>query len=372
VISLYQLSWRAVVLIRSAKMQAPQGFSTADAPPFTLWTDLRNDIRTIAAEGKIRNVVIIGQQGSGKTTFLNTLYTAYSRPGFNSEEKPLYLDRTTDRGGAGTTKVVTPRAIDLGQGINIVDTWGWTETNYQNKEFKYLLQGHLKARWHCDYSVAEYKGRPEYWRKDPQDSDKMHGCIFIVAANAIESKAFSRLDEFLRVALEEGIRPVVLLSKVDLVDIDLNNDYKNVYKSPEIQRVCKQVRRNSGFISNQIFPCKLYYAAGLRSAHVEVTVLRCMKAASLQRSNTKKQEKKGQQAKRPANPVKWNAKHVASWLQDKALSRHKEKFQEIGIDGATLLNLDLDALKEMDLDEQEARKIIRKIRRLHMTIVKRH
>jgi len=353
-------------------MEAPQGFSTAGEKNsgYVLWRDLHNDIKTIAAEGKIRNVVVIGQQGAGKTTFLNTLCTAYSSDQFNPKEKPLQVDFTADRPSHGT-KAVTPRPIDLGQGINIVDTWGWTDTNYRADEFQYLLRGHLKARWRCTYSIAEYKSKPEYWRAQPTDSDKMHGCIFIVAADAIERETkenkLSRLDEFYQAALEEGLAPVVLLSKVDLVDIRLKgNNYKNVYTSPEIQRVCGQVKE-LGFLSDQIFPCKLYHDAGPRSAHVEVTVLRCMKAGSLQlfpEDEKEERERKERKTKRPRNPGLWKVEHVVSWLQDEKLSQYQEKFKDNNVVGSTLIMLDLDALLEMGFAQREALRLRGIIRRL--------
>jgi hypothetical protein len=130
----------------------PKNPSTPSTPLFTLqtpdWASLYRDIDFInrykpryGEELKIRttNILLFGEFSSGKSSFINSVYTLIS----NRMEFVAPVS-----GGRDHTTVHYERYPLLDLPIELRDTWGWSETTYKGEELRLMLDGAMPHKTH--------------------------------------------------------------------------------------------------------------------------------------------------------------------------------------------------------------------------------
>jgi len=167
----------------------------------------------------------------------------------------------------------------------VIDTWGWSDGNYADGQFKLLLQGHLKEGWKKDYDLEQFKDS-KFYRSEPNFGDKVQAVIFVVAANevsnqdGIDNDYYVRLNKFRQDATDLGLIPIVLISKADKLDPELRADFKQVFTSETLYKdVLDTLRDYSSFNYNTLYPAMLYSTDKQRVAHIEVAALQAFAAA---------------------------------------------------------------------------------------------
>jgi len=110
---------------------------------------------------------------------------------------------------------------------------------------------------------------------------QMHGAILIIDVPALQmtkGKYFVDLKVVLKELNERGMTPVVVLTKVDLVDGDLLIHPENAQSSELISTLIRDYVIAGTSVQNNIHPCKLYSQELTRSIALEIELLRMTEA----------------------------------------------------------------------------------------------
>jgi len=163
--------------------------------------------------------------------------------------------------------------------VTLVDTWGWSEDNYKDGIFKHILKGNLKNGWRMEWDVDESNTK---FNDKPTITDMMHVAIFVLAGNSVENEAsagnpyYVRLRKFRDDCARCNVLPIVLLTKVDLVDKNLSTNFKDVFTSDPVTNLLDLILVGGGFSIDSIFPFQSYHAKKERDAHIECAALMCL------------------------------------------------------------------------------------------------
>jgi len=144
--------------------------------------------------------------------------------------------------------------------------------------FQGVLRGNLPDGWKKDWNEEspDDRDRGGYIGK-PTIDDRIHGCIMLVSAPELAAyENGGPLHETLatnKAACEAcGISPILLLTKVDLVDQKLKENYKDLYESEFLCEVFNNLH-STGFTSSNIFISQLYHIGTERKAIIENTAM---------------------------------------------------------------------------------------------------
>jgi len=179
----------------------------------------------------------------------------------------------------------------------LLDTWGWSSSNYASDEFKQILKGQIKDGFKMEDNLTDDSA---FRQRNPTLEQMVHGCIFIIPADQVEMQIdpgnpfYERLRKFKYQTKQCDVNPTIMLSKVDVSDQKLINDYQNAFQSQTITTLFSRMFDFAGFDGTKLFPGKNYSILKQRDAHIECCAMMVLLDALQQSQIFKKnyQEKK--------------------------------------------------------------------------------
>jgi len=164
---------------------------------------------------------------------------------------------------------------DLTNKIYICDAWGWSKTNYQKKEFEYILTGQMKHGYN-----AEDKNAPAFLRDSHSVEDQAHCIIFVIPAKSADNGDYiTPLKQFVDEADALGKKYLVAVSQFDKEE-ELIRDYPQILPSnSRIKPVCKQIATKLGIEQNLILPILNYTLETAKSEYIDIMALRVLMRA---------------------------------------------------------------------------------------------
>ena len=177
------------------------------------------------------NVLLFGEAGSTKSSFLNTVATMLqNRHGRTSDSSKLQKNAPVGGGGAHVTETLHCYSMSELHGfpINIWDTWGLTRDSYKNiKLLELLVSGKLPRNWNFKkHSIEKFSDKFESVKETECLTTEMHAVVFVMPHSYLEdesagevalvAKTFQRLVKLL-------YNPVILLSKVDEITQEIRD-----------------------------------------------------------------------------------------------------------------------------------------------------
>ena len=177
------------------------------------------------------NVLLFGEAGSTKSSFLNTA-AAMLQNRHKSTENLYKLIKPAPVGGGDHPVTETLHCYSMseltGFPINIWDTWGLTSDSYKEANLLgFLVNGKLPNNWNFrKHSIEKFSEKFERAKETEYPRTEMHAVVFLMRYNCLDdesaeevqlvTKTFQRFVELLR-------NPIILLSKVDEITRDIRD-----------------------------------------------------------------------------------------------------------------------------------------------------
>jgi len=168
------------------------------------------------------NVLLFGQVGMGKSSFINTIATVFNE---NSKFNHRVLIPTITGSTTGTLTTAY-RSFQFGN-IRIFDTWGWEKseqnanTSYSIEFFKCMLQGLVPENF--DLSNVPNWGMHEIEESNPE-KNKIDVAIFLVTPSNCSEDYLNIARQFHGVCGNLDVKSMWLLTQIDLYDKEMEVD----------------------------------------------------------------------------------------------------------------------------------------------------
>ncbi|XP_041353068.1 interferon-induced protein 44-like isoform X1 [Gigantopelta aegis] len=204
------------------------------------------------------NILLIGAVGAGKSSYFNTINSIFrghvtSQACSGSAEHSLttvyrvYKIRSQETGFPLKFRLCDTRGLEEEQGIESADMLA-------------ILDGHLPDRYQFNPSMPV---SPEItgYKKNPTLQDKIHVIAFVMDGCSVDvfpEKILTNIKATQQKANQRGIPQVVLLTKVDRVCQEVEQDLSQVFYSQAVQDLVDEVSQLLGLPRAHVLPVKNY------------------------------------------------------------------------------------------------------------------
>ncbi|XP_050406201.1 interferon-induced protein 44-like isoform X2 [Patella vulgata] len=205
---------------------------------------------------KQSRILLVGSVGAGKSSYFNTINSIFrghvtSQANTGSAEHSLTTKYRCHQLRNNSTylsiRVCDTRGMEETQGIDPCD---WTA----------LLDGHVPDRYTFEPCSPITPDSPGYI-KTPTVNDKIHCVAFVIDSTSVDVMNESILSKFKlvqKLANERGIPQVIVLTKVDQIELDVEEDLTQLLYSPRVAYVVDQVAQLIGLPRGHVLPVKNY------------------------------------------------------------------------------------------------------------------
>lgn len=204
------------------------------------------------------NIMVMGKIGTGKSSFINTLFTVLRNNGqLSTIASPHGINVPT------TTKrfhEVTLKTFEDGKKIRIYDCRGvhcydWAGENYKDDLIK-TVDGCTRK----NYQFQEYCIQKDsvFFNPNPTISDKMHCVLYVTDSNQVQDYS-SVLKQVKEHVVKNEIPLRVILTKVDQLNLcGFHGDLSGIFRSRQMKLKADLAERNFGIQHCQVLPIANY------------------------------------------------------------------------------------------------------------------
>ncbi|KAJ8313255.1 hypothetical protein KUTeg_009172 [Tegillarca granosa] len=222
-------------------------------------------------------VVMIGAVGAGKSSFLNTITS-------------VFKGRICNKAASGSvmnslTTMLRMYQIEDSQCSNymnfrICDTRGLEEDQgVDGEELGYLLDGHIPDRYQFNPSVPFNPDVPGFVAY-PALHQKIHCVVFVVDGSAVEvmsEKVIEKIKILQKKVYQRGISQVVLLTKIDKICPEVEDNISKTFNSLAIKDAVDKVSQTMGIPRASVLPIKNYEQEGELDDNISILALYSLK-----------------------------------------------------------------------------------------------
>ncbi|XP_052790049.1 interferon-induced protein 44-like isoform X1 [Mya arenaria] len=224
-------------------------------------SELTTAIQSQKSPGKAKMVgyrlTLIGPVGSGKSSFCNTIMTAFQ--GRVSHRAACGKEDTSVTNTYHPYTVKTEACCSLS--FKLCDTRGISDKACLDlTEYKHLVEGHIPEYYEFNPEVelslddARFVVRPNL-------EDKTHCVVFVLDASSLDSlsaEILQKLRALKMFCIRKGVSQAILLTHIELIDPEVGGDLATVFKSAQVAESVKKVSDLLGLPRNSIHPVKNY------------------------------------------------------------------------------------------------------------------
>eukprot|EP00475_Leptophrys_vorax_P013521 TRINITY_DN198_c0_g1_i1.p1 TRINITY_DN198_c0_g1~~TRINITY_DN198_c0_g1_i1.p1 ORF type:complete len:568 (+),score=137.26 TRINITY_DN198_c0_g1_i1:242-1705(+) len=224
---------------------------------------------------KPTNLLVVGSFGHGKSSFVNTVMQAFEC----KEEAVVSGDRTH-----GTTQL---KRYQLADNLNLWDCFGVSKANFDGIVLDRILDGRYSSGKAMEAGISD---SDPHLLKTGDSQNKIHNVMFVVAANDLKGNKDlqTQLTDFKTILVRRGYNPVLVLTKIDTVAPEIEDQLAKVFESDKVAEAVKVASELTGFNLARIFPTKNLtneYGASTITHHVPLMALSKAVSSALYRDN---------------------------------------------------------------------------------------
>lgn len=198
------------------------------------------------------NLMVIGDIGTGKSSFINTLITVFRNNGQQSTLASAH-ERLHE---------VTLMSFGNGKKLRIYDCRGvhsseWNNTHYSDDLIK-AVDGCIKKGYEFKKDSGIQKDS-KFNNRNPTISDRMHCVLYVTQANQDQIEHTSVLDNVRRHVDDLDIPLRLILTKADQLNLcGYNGDLSGIFQSRQVKLKVEMAIKNFGLQDCQILPIVNY------------------------------------------------------------------------------------------------------------------
>lgn len=209
----------------------------------------KNFIHPITPEEPYINIVMVGETGAGKSSFINTFATALANKNYMKDIYRISPKQTKHKEKSATRKIHLEKLFLNDEPphlhINFYDIPGIGEKNcVGEEELEMVIDGKLKPDVEIK-KASKMKQNPGNINENPTGADKAHCILYIIRATSNLSTDVSKSLEILlkirnkRIG-EDDVRQFVILTSIDEIGVP-NNDMEKAYRYGCIRKHCEKI-----------------------------------------------------------------------------------------------------------------------------------
>ena len=204
------------------------------------------------------NIMLIGQVGSGKSSFYNTLNSTF--------QGHVTLKATTGSSAHSVTTKFRQYEFHPGWGkqvlnLRLCDTMGLEDQEGLNtSDVPFIIDGHVQNGFQFNPAVMVTSKHPDY-RALPKDKDCIHVVAIVVAATTVTSMSTKLLDKLRQIKIhanERAIPVAVIVTKIDEICEDVSRDVSMVFRSTTVKDCIETIAEKLGVQHSVVQPVKNY------------------------------------------------------------------------------------------------------------------
>ncbi|XP_050406204.1 interferon-induced protein 44-like [Patella vulgata] len=201
-------------------------------------------------------ILLIGSVGAGKSSYFNTI---------NS----IFRGHVTGQANTGSAeaslttmfRIYQIRSCSTPLKLRLCDTRGLEDTEgIDPGDLSAMLDGHMPDRYTFLPSSPISSGSLGYI-KTPTINEKIHCIAFVIDSGSVDvmnESVLSKFKQIQKLANQRSIPQVILLSKVDQIGVEVENNLTNVLYSSRVAYVVDQVAQLIGLPRGHVLPVKNY------------------------------------------------------------------------------------------------------------------
>ncbi|XP_032399742.1 interferon-induced protein 44 isoform X2 [Etheostoma spectabile] len=228
------------------------------------WRDKQRDLQYVRnykpkTEGQLLRILLHGPAGAGKSSFINSvqsvllgrMYTlALAANTFSGCFTKKYTTYKIKKGAETFYPFVFNDIMGLGPTIGV-----------QVKDVNLAMKGKVKEGYKFNRDARMPEEGP-FYNKQPTDNDKVHVLVCVIDANTLTCMNKDTEEKIRQIRIEAthlSIPQVAILTKIDLVCPEIQNNLRKVYETIHIKNKMKEFSAAVGIPMNCIFPVKNYH-----------------------------------------------------------------------------------------------------------------
>ncbi|XP_062576229.1 interferon-induced protein 44-like [Saccostrea cucullata] len=222
------------------------------------------------------NILLLGQTGCGKSSFVNACLTALLQEGRVIKQAPvgpMTAESLTRRFISYKLKIKT-NGQDAELPIQLFDSPGLqSEENkgVHTDDIKMMCRGFIKSNYLIN-STNPIQSNNEMYREDPEEKDKVHCIVHVFAADVkefVHKKVEGQLKK-IKNEFREDIPQVILLTKVDRLGIA---DITQMFRHKMVKEYCMKAAAILDLCENDVLPQVSYSDEMVPSVYKDLVTL---------------------------------------------------------------------------------------------------
>jgi len=198
----------------------------------------------------------------GKSSFINTVATVFNE----NDDFNMYVQRLTPAAKSTVSLTQSIQSFQFGE-LRIFDTWGWqtseenSNNSYTEEFFELILQGVVPEDTELKYA-KELLTDIEKIEVNP--NNKIDVVIFFITPMDTNQEYLKLVQKFQGVCSTNKVRTMALLTQIDLVNEEFENDpYTN--NAEPLEELLNKVSNDTSLAKVDIKPIVNYVNTNLRT-----------------------------------------------------------------------------------------------------------